>query len=227
DIDRFTYKVFNTWGIGKDDVDNGILLVTVINDRAFRIETGNGVEGVLTDYEAKLVTESNLVPNFRNQNYYQGFTDTVTDLKLFLEEDPSIKSKYEKIASKSDNTPAYSFFWSFGLAVIFSIILESIFKKDKSRKSAKRISGAGLFLGGVALLALGFIATLGITFAITGILLFIFSSKSSGGGSGGLPFLFMGGGGSGGFGGSSGGFGGGFGGFGGGGSSGGGFSGGW
>ena len=49
DIDDFATEVFSDWGIGKDDRDNGVLMLISIGDRKAVIRTGYGTEGILPD----------------------------------------------------------------------------------------------------------------------------------------------------------------------------------
>lgn len=48
-IESYANALFQEWGIGKKDKDNGVLLLLAIQDRKLRIEVGYGLEGVLTD----------------------------------------------------------------------------------------------------------------------------------------------------------------------------------
>ena len=52
DIDSYRVDRFNSMGVGGSEHDSGILLIMVLNERQFAIETGYGVEPTLTDLEA-------------------------------------------------------------------------------------------------------------------------------------------------------------------------------
>ncbi len=52
DIQEFGIKVLDKWKIGRKGVDDGLILLIVINDRKRRIEVGYGYEGVITDARA-------------------------------------------------------------------------------------------------------------------------------------------------------------------------------
>jgi uncharacterized protein len=72
--DDFEYalEVFNTWGIGKDANDNGILLLIARDRRIYRFITGYGVEGLLPDALLKRIGENYLVPYFKENDYDGG-----------------------------------------------------------------------------------------------------------------------------------------------------------
>lgn len=57
DIDEYRNERFNELGVGSSGEDTGILYIMVINDRAFAIETGYGVEHVITDLEAQQILD--------------------------------------------------------------------------------------------------------------------------------------------------------------------------
>jgi len=51
-VERFGYTLGNAWGIGRADVDNGVLLIVAPAQRQVRIEVGMGLAQVLTDDQA-------------------------------------------------------------------------------------------------------------------------------------------------------------------------------
>ena len=49
DIDSFATELFTKWGLGKSDVDNGLLILVAKDLRRAAIRPGYGLEGVLPD----------------------------------------------------------------------------------------------------------------------------------------------------------------------------------
>ncbi|MDP5081268.1 MAG: TPM domain-containing protein [Winogradskyella sp.] len=66
------------WGIGQADTDNGILILLAKNDRKIGINTGFGVEHLLTDALSKRIIERDIIPYFKREDYYGGL-DRATD----------------------------------------------------------------------------------------------------------------------------------------------------
>lgn len=71
-LEEYSLKVAEAWGLGNKSKDNGILLLIVINDRLIRIETGSGLEGVLTDAMSSRINRNEIAPLFRQRNYDGG-----------------------------------------------------------------------------------------------------------------------------------------------------------
>lgn len=61
-IEEWSERLFTSWGIGKSDKDNGVLLVIAPEQRMARIQTGYGVEGVLTDIASKKIITNQIAP---------------------------------------------------------------------------------------------------------------------------------------------------------------------
>lgn len=80
DIEGFTYRLGETWGIGQKGKNNGIVISAFIEDRLMRIEIGRGLEGAITDGEAYRIRTEILRPNFQNGAYYQGLDQALTAL---------------------------------------------------------------------------------------------------------------------------------------------------
>lgn len=79
-IEEYAVELFEQWGIGKADEDNGILILVALLDREVRIEVGYGLEGVITDLEAGRIIDEIIVPNFKNEDYNRGIYDAVVTI---------------------------------------------------------------------------------------------------------------------------------------------------
>jgi uncharacterized protein len=77
-IDDYALKILRDWKVGNKKTNNGLVVLAAIQDHKVFIATGYGMEGVLPDITSKQIIEDEIVPNFRQQNYYRGF-DLATD----------------------------------------------------------------------------------------------------------------------------------------------------
>ena len=76
-IENFAVKLFEEWGIGKERKDNGVLILVSMSERQMRIEVGYGLEGSLTDAQASWIIKNVMVPNFKENKYYEGIDQSV------------------------------------------------------------------------------------------------------------------------------------------------------
>ena len=68
----FATKLFNTWGVGKADQDNGVLFLVSVGDRRSEVEVGYGLESVLTTSEIENLLEKDAVPHFKQGDFDRG-----------------------------------------------------------------------------------------------------------------------------------------------------------
>jgi uncharacterized protein len=70
--EEYANKLFREWGIGNKKTNNGVLILAAIDDRQVWIEVGYGLEGAIPDITAHHIYEDDIVPNFRDGDYYEG-----------------------------------------------------------------------------------------------------------------------------------------------------------
>src|SRR5687768_2994997 len=71
-LEDYSMKVVEKWQLGKKAKDNGALLLIVVDEHKMRIETGYGLEGVLTDAICSRIIRNEIAPYFRQNNYDEG-----------------------------------------------------------------------------------------------------------------------------------------------------------
>jgi len=71
-IEDYAVWLFGNWGIGKKDVDNGVLLILAVSERRVRIEVGYGMEPYLTDGQVGRILDSDVIPDLKQDNYALG-----------------------------------------------------------------------------------------------------------------------------------------------------------
>jgi uncharacterized protein len=62
---EYATELFNKWGVGKRDADNGVLMLVALGDRRVEIETGYGMEAIIPDAVAGEILDTAVVPRFR------------------------------------------------------------------------------------------------------------------------------------------------------------------
>jgi len=82
-VEQYAIRVFDQWKLGRKGTDDGVLLLVAKNDRKLRIEVGYGLEGAIPDAIARRVMDEDIVPLFKQGNFYGGIsagTDRVSKL---------------------------------------------------------------------------------------------------------------------------------------------------
>ena len=88
----FAVDLFQHWGIGQSDKDNGLLILTVMDQRRTEFETGYGLEGVLPDIVLFRIGRDQVVPYFKKQEYGNGLIAAVSKIKSIVE-NPKVREE--------------------------------------------------------------------------------------------------------------------------------------
>ena len=76
-IADYAFQLGDQWGIGRKNLDNGVLLLVAKNDRKVFIATGYGLEGALPDALLSQIIRKVILPNFRSGNYGNGINQAL------------------------------------------------------------------------------------------------------------------------------------------------------
>jgi len=72
------------WGVGGKQFSNGVVILIANGsspgDRDAYIATGYGLEGAIPDITAKQIVDNDLIPNFKEGNYYRGLDEATNNL---------------------------------------------------------------------------------------------------------------------------------------------------
>ena len=71
-IRDYALRAAEKWRLGKKGQDNGVLFVVAVQDRNWDVETGYGLEAVLTDQFCGQVARERLVPSAKRGEYSRG-----------------------------------------------------------------------------------------------------------------------------------------------------------
>jgi uncharacterized protein len=92
DKNDFANRLGQSWGVGQKGKNNGAVVLVkpkYANDKGeASIQTGYGLEGAIPDILAKRIVENEMIPNFKNGDYYKGI-DAATGVMFAL-----IKGEY-------------------------------------------------------------------------------------------------------------------------------------
>ena len=100
---EFTTELFNYWGLGTKEANNGLLILFVMDQRRIEFETGYGIETILPDAKCYQIQQDHMVPRFKEGNYGQGMIDGVSAIADI------IMGRYQEISSDETNTYANNY----------------------------------------------------------------------------------------------------------------------
>lgn len=123
------------WGIGQKGKDNGILVLLALTDKRIGINTGYGVEHLLTDALSKRIIERDIIPYFKVNDYYGGLNRGVESIFEVL------KGEYQGTRQSNPSTEIPIGF----IVVVIFILLLLLLSFFKNRKNGGK--GGGGFNG--------------------------------------------------------------------------------
>lgn len=106
-IDSYKHDLFNKWGIGKKETNNGILLVFSKEDKKAGFEVGYGAEPFFTDVQSADILRNIMSKYFSSKvrKYDEGITQTVGAV-ISVIGTSNWQSKQEWLAEKNKNKEA-------------------------------------------------------------------------------------------------------------------------
>ena len=86
-------------GVGRDDIDNGVYIVVVLDPRRIQIVTGNGVAPKVDAVQLNRISSQVIAPKFKARDYVGGFKDGVAEI-LRLYQAPAARAGAQAGAAK-------------------------------------------------------------------------------------------------------------------------------
>ncbi|MGZ0656928.1 TPM domain-containing protein [Coraliomargarita sp. W4R72] len=153
-IDDFTNRLFEKWGVGDADKDNGVMLLVSVAERKMRIEVGYGLEGVIPDGRAGQIRDQYVLAYFKQNQMEKGVEAGTLALANVLADHYGIEITSKPTAPNGSNDDRVVFVF-LGLMVAFIIYSRIRNNNDGGgghyggrRYSRRRYYGAGGFYGG-------------------------------------------------------------------------------
>ncbi|MDU8924358.1 YgcG family protein [Pasteurellaceae bacterium LIM206] len=115
DIASYAFELGDKWGIGRKQLNNGVLMLIAKNDRKVFIATGQGLEGALPDAFLSQVIRQVVLPNFKRDQYAQGINQALDDIIA------ASKGEYAPQAVSDENS--WQDFIPFIMVVVFILFV--------------------------------------------------------------------------------------------------------
>ncbi|WP_423779051.1 TPM domain-containing protein [Bizionia echini] len=138
------------WGIGQAKEDNGVLILLARDDKKIAINTGYGVEHLLTDAMSKRIIQNDIIPFFK-QNDYPGGLNRGADAIFEV-----MTGEYQGSRKENSNGSPIGFFFFLFIVFIFIIIAIS-----KNKRGGGHNGSGGKNSGGFSILDAIILSNLG------------------------------------------------------------------
>jgi len=82
--DDYAIALGRKWGVGSKEFNNGVVILISTGggqgNRKAAIQVGYGLEGVISDLTTKSIIDNDIIPNFKEGNYYRGLDKAIDDI---------------------------------------------------------------------------------------------------------------------------------------------------
>lgn len=128
---EFAERLGDKWGVGQADLDNGIVILIrpkTNNQRGEAwIAIGDGLEGAIPDITVSRIIDYEMIPHFKNGNYFSGLSDGTKVLMSLAAGEYSSDEYTSK--SRVQDYIGYIFFVVF---IIFVSIISRITRRTRT-----------------------------------------------------------------------------------------------
>jgi uncharacterized protein len=154
-VDEYANALFREWGIGKRDVNNGVLLLVAPKEKRMRIEVGYGLEPLITDAMSGEVADRAIIPRFKEGDMAGGIVAGAQSLAGVLKANPNeargvAGSAPSAISAAARANPLAGHMIAIAAGLIFLILGEIL---NRTKRYPTWLFGAGAL--GLAAAALG------------------------------------------------------------------------
>jgi uncharacterized protein len=122
DVFTFAQTLFERWGIGHKGVDDGLLILLVLDQRTVRLHTGYGLEGVLPDAICQRIEQDEMLPPFRSRRYGEGLLAGVREVARLLSDPAAARAAAEAVSPWPDFRKILAIVGAILLAIVFGIL---------------------------------------------------------------------------------------------------------
>lgn len=136
-IEQASIEITDKWQLGDKKKDNGILFLISAQDRAMRIEVGQGLEGAIPDITAKRIISDQVIPMFRAKRYSAGIVVGVHEILRLADKEFADENHLQEQESRgSGNIPIW-------VIIILFIIISILGRFGGGRGRYYRGGGGG------------------------------------------------------------------------------------
>ncbi len=136
---QFAYEIGETWGVGQGKFNNGIVILVKPKTASSRgqafIATGYGLEGAIPDATASRIVNNEMIPYFKNNDYYTGLDNATT----VLMELASGEYSYQAYDKRTKGTPLGAILPFIIIFVVYFLLMRNRGKYYSAGKSGSSL----------------------------------------------------------------------------------------
>lgn len=142
-LEKYAYDLFNSFGIGDKEKNNGLLLLLALEERKFRVEVGDGLGGILPDGKTGRFQDNYIIPYLKENKWDEGIRNGYDAFYAEIVEQNNLDVDYNKPVSyyadgegyslEGDAFPLYIVGGAFILAAITGTTVNLSPKKKKAK----------------------------------------------------------------------------------------------
>ena len=91
DYTDYANRLYESWGIGKEGEDKGVLIFVTIEERKMRIEVGYGLEGILPDGRVGEIRDRYMTPYLKKDQYGEGLLNGTLAVSQIIAQDAGVQ----------------------------------------------------------------------------------------------------------------------------------------
>lgn len=143
--EEFASYLGNDWGLGQKGKGNGVvILVKTGEDRTISIVPAGGLQGVIPDATAKEIQDREIVPRFKQGEYYEGL-NAATDVIMALAKKEYNSDEYSKSGDAQNADKQFGFIIAVAIILLIFIIIRI---SGRGGRGGYTFGGPGIFFWG-------------------------------------------------------------------------------
>ncbi len=137
-MEDVAFTTFDTWGVGRKGVDDGVLLLIAPDEHDVRIETGKGVGDRLTDLEASRILRESVGPLLKQERFREAILAGLARIEAALDAPPRATVPVAPAPAAAET----SFWWSLVVGMFsLSLVIALFLLRRGDRRAGRRAFG--------------------------------------------------------------------------------------
>lgn len=138
-LEEYANELFNSFEIGDKDKNNGLLLLLALEERAFRVEVGDGLAGILPDGKTGRFQDDYIIPYLKEDDWDNGIKNGYDAFYSEIVEVNNLNVDYSRPVEYYVDNEGYDesidiFTISLPVVAILGVVTGSSVKNSKEKK---------------------------------------------------------------------------------------------